>query len=124
MSREFIKIGGAREHNLKNLTLQIPRDILSEQARCSFETALPWRCWIVDECAIKCLQKIRFVQCARDLLGERSGDQVRKQDFHLIVRFDESSTAVKWVKWVSTVAAMFSGFRAGVRAPSREALGA
>ena len=28
MSREFIKIGGAREHNLKNLTLQIPRDQL------------------------------------------------------------------------------------------------
>jgi excinuclease ABC subunit A len=28
MSREFIKIGGAREHNLKNLTLQIPRDKL------------------------------------------------------------------------------------------------
>jgi len=28
MSREFIRIGGAREHNLKNLTLQIPRDRL------------------------------------------------------------------------------------------------
>src|SRR5271170_5012752 len=28
MSKEFIKIGGAREHNLKNLTLQIPRDKL------------------------------------------------------------------------------------------------
>jgi excinuclease ABC subunit A len=28
MSREFIKIGGAREHNLKNLTLEIPRDKL------------------------------------------------------------------------------------------------
>ncbi len=28
MSREFIRIGGAREHNLKNLTLQIPRDKL------------------------------------------------------------------------------------------------
>ncbi|MEI6078387.1 MAG: excinuclease ABC subunit UvrA [Verrucomicrobiota bacterium] len=28
MSKEFIKIGGAREHNLKNLTLQIPRDRL------------------------------------------------------------------------------------------------
>jgi excinuclease ABC subunit A len=28
MSKEFIKIGGAREHNLKNLTLQIPRDQL------------------------------------------------------------------------------------------------
>ncbi len=28
MSREFIKIGGAREHNLKNLTLEIPRDRL------------------------------------------------------------------------------------------------
>ena len=28
MSREFIKIGGAREHNLKNLSLQIPRDKL------------------------------------------------------------------------------------------------
>lgn len=28
MSREFIKIGGAREHNLKNLTLTIPRDKL------------------------------------------------------------------------------------------------
>ncbi len=26
MSKEFIKIGGAREHNLKNLTLSIPRD--------------------------------------------------------------------------------------------------
>ena len=28
MSKEFIKIGGAREHNLKNLTLEIPRDKL------------------------------------------------------------------------------------------------
>jgi excinuclease ABC subunit A len=28
MSREFIRIGGAREHNLKNLTLNIPRDKL------------------------------------------------------------------------------------------------
>ncbi len=28
MSKEFIKIGGAREHNLKNLTLTIPRDKL------------------------------------------------------------------------------------------------
>jgi excinuclease ABC subunit A len=28
MAKEFIKIGGAREHNLKNLTLQIPRDKL------------------------------------------------------------------------------------------------
>jgi len=28
MSKEFIKIGGAREHNLKNLTLEIPRDRL------------------------------------------------------------------------------------------------
>ncbi len=28
MSKEFIKIGGAREHNLKSLTLQIPRDKL------------------------------------------------------------------------------------------------
>jgi excinuclease ABC subunit A len=28
MSKAFIKIGGAREHNLKNLTLQIPRDQL------------------------------------------------------------------------------------------------
>jgi len=28
VSKEFIKIGGAREHNLKNLTLQIPRDKL------------------------------------------------------------------------------------------------
>ena len=28
MSKEFIKIGGAREHNLKNLSLQIPRDKL------------------------------------------------------------------------------------------------
>ena len=28
MSREFIRIGGAREHNLKNLTLEIPRDKL------------------------------------------------------------------------------------------------
>ena len=28
MSKEFIKIGGAREHNLKNLTLTIPRDQL------------------------------------------------------------------------------------------------
>src|SRR5450631_3966703 len=28
MSKEFIKIGGAREHNLKNLTLSIPRDRL------------------------------------------------------------------------------------------------
>jgi excinuclease ABC subunit A len=28
MSREFIRIGGAREHNLKNLTLNIPRDQL------------------------------------------------------------------------------------------------
>ena len=28
MSKDFIKIGGAREHNLKNLTLQIPRDRL------------------------------------------------------------------------------------------------
>lgn len=26
MAKEFIKIGGAREHNLKNLTLSIPRD--------------------------------------------------------------------------------------------------
>jgi excinuclease ABC subunit A len=28
VSKDFIKIGGAREHNLKNLTLQIPRDKL------------------------------------------------------------------------------------------------
>jgi len=28
MSKEFIRIGGAREHNLKNLTLEIPRDKL------------------------------------------------------------------------------------------------
>src|SRR5262245_19263852 len=28
MAKEFIKIGGAREHNLKNLTLAIPRDKL------------------------------------------------------------------------------------------------
>src|SRR6185369_10458140 len=28
MSKEFIRIGGAREHNLKNLTLSIPRDKL------------------------------------------------------------------------------------------------
>jgi len=28
MSKEFIKIGGAREHNLKNLSLSIPRDRL------------------------------------------------------------------------------------------------
>ncbi|HEY3856544.1 MAG TPA: excinuclease ABC subunit UvrA [Verrucomicrobiae bacterium] len=28
MSKEFIKIGGARQHNLKNLTLSIPRDKL------------------------------------------------------------------------------------------------
>ncbi len=28
MSKEFIKIGGAREHNLKNLTLSVPRDKL------------------------------------------------------------------------------------------------
>ena len=28
MSKEFIRIGGAREHNLKNLTLSIPRDRL------------------------------------------------------------------------------------------------
>jgi excinuclease ABC subunit A len=28
MSKEYIRIGGAREHNLKNLTLQIPRDKL------------------------------------------------------------------------------------------------
>ncbi len=28
MAKEFIKIGGAREHNLKNLTLSIPRDKL------------------------------------------------------------------------------------------------
>ena len=28
MSKEFIKIGGAREHNLKNLSLSIPRDKL------------------------------------------------------------------------------------------------
>ncbi len=28
MSKDFIKIGGAREHNLKNLTLTIPRDKL------------------------------------------------------------------------------------------------
>jgi excinuclease ABC subunit A len=28
VSKEFIKIGGAREHNLKNLTLNIPRDKL------------------------------------------------------------------------------------------------
>ncbi|HXR47227.1 MAG TPA: excinuclease ABC subunit UvrA [Candidatus Limnocylindrales bacterium] len=28
MSKEFIRIGGAREHNLKNLTLDIPRDRL------------------------------------------------------------------------------------------------
>ncbi|HEV7926947.1 MAG TPA: excinuclease ABC subunit UvrA, partial [Verrucomicrobiae bacterium] len=28
MSKEWIRIGGAREHNLKNLTLQIPRDKL------------------------------------------------------------------------------------------------
>src|SRR6201985_1855030 len=28
MAKEFIKIGGAREHNLKDLTLSIPRDKL------------------------------------------------------------------------------------------------
>ena len=28
MGKEFIRIGGAREHNLKNLTLDIPRDKL------------------------------------------------------------------------------------------------
>ena len=28
MAKEFIRIGGAREHNLKNLTLEIPRDKL------------------------------------------------------------------------------------------------
>src|SRR2546423_5136900 len=28
MGKEFIRIGGAREHNLKNLTLSIPRDKL------------------------------------------------------------------------------------------------
>src|SRR6187399_1549684 len=28
MSKEFIRIGGAREHNLKNLTLEIPREQL------------------------------------------------------------------------------------------------
>src|SRR5262245_7224613 len=28
MGKEFIRIGGAREHNLKNLTLEIPRDRL------------------------------------------------------------------------------------------------
>jgi excinuclease ABC subunit A len=28
MSKDFIRIGGAREHNLKNLTLEIPRDKL------------------------------------------------------------------------------------------------
>ena len=28
MSKEFIKISGARQHNLKNLSLQIPRDKL------------------------------------------------------------------------------------------------
>src|SRR5512136_2803426 len=28
MSKAFIRIGGAREHNLKNLTLDIPRDKL------------------------------------------------------------------------------------------------
>ena len=28
MSKDFIRIGGAREHNLKNLTLSIPRDKL------------------------------------------------------------------------------------------------
>ena len=28
MAKEFIKIGGAREHNLKNLSLEIPRDKL------------------------------------------------------------------------------------------------
>jgi len=26
MSKEFIRIGGAREHNFKNLTLNIPGD--------------------------------------------------------------------------------------------------
>src|SRR6202044_1797666 len=28
MAKEFIKIGGARQHNLKNLSLSIPRDKL------------------------------------------------------------------------------------------------
>ena len=28
MSKDFIRSGGAREHNLKNLTLEIPRDKL------------------------------------------------------------------------------------------------
>src|SRR4026208_250579 len=28
MAKDFIRIGGAREHNLKNLTLEIPRDKL------------------------------------------------------------------------------------------------
>src|SRR5260370_8288527 len=29
MAKEFIRIGGAREHNLKNLTLDIPRNSLT-----------------------------------------------------------------------------------------------
>jgi hypothetical protein len=33
VSKEFIKIGGAREHNLKNLTLNIPRDKLGVSPR-------------------------------------------------------------------------------------------
>ncbi|MBT3913047.1 MAG: hypothetical protein HOF22_07615, partial [Verrucomicrobia bacterium] len=28
MAKEFVKIAGAREHNLKNLTIEIPRDKL------------------------------------------------------------------------------------------------
>ena len=28
MAKEFIRIGGAREHNLKNISLDIPRDKL------------------------------------------------------------------------------------------------
>jgi excinuclease ABC subunit A len=28
MAKEFIRVGGAREHNLKNISIDIPRDKL------------------------------------------------------------------------------------------------
>ena len=28
MAKDFIKVGGAREHNLKNISVEIPRDKL------------------------------------------------------------------------------------------------
>ena len=47
MAKDFIRIGGAREHNLKNLTLEIPRDKLFDQIQSGTYVSDPelWRAW-------------------------------------------------------------------------------